>query len=117
MKGPPVHAYHYVKDSFLVGEERELVVLLGRAWHIDVFQPLQHRTAFQVFWFEYVHYHEEPVGEEDAVKVKGKDSHRIPIVLGYNAAPLILEAEESQRSPTLEENPPGWVCIGRTWVA
>ena len=58
------------------------------------------------------------MGEKDAVKVNGKDSHRIPIVWGYNTAPLILNASgrESQLSSTLEESPLGWVCIGRTWV-
>lgn len=73
---PHAHTHYRTKDSFLVGVECELVVLLGRAWHINVFQPLQHRTAFQVFWFDYVNCHKEPAGEKDEVKAE-----RIPI--GY----------------------------------
>lgn len=52
------------------------------------------------------------------MKVNKKDSHRIPIVWGYNTAPLILSASSrgSQLSPTAEESPPGWVCTDRKWV-
>lgn len=99
---PHAHTHYRTKDSFLVGVECEPVVLLSRAWHINVFQPLQHRTAFQVFWFDYVDCHKEPVGEKDEVKAE-----RIPIMWGYNTACLILSV--SRRGNQLS-----WVCSAWT---
>lgn len=84
---PGVYIYHCAKDSFLVGEECELVVLLAGARHINVFQPMQHRTMLHVLCFKYFCYHKEPAGEEEAVRVGRKEPHRIPITWGYTTAP------------------------------
>jgi len=84
---PGVYTYHCAKDSFLVGEECELVVLLAGARHINVFQPMQHRTTHWVLWLEYFCYHKEPADEEEVVRVGMKETHRIPITWGHTTGP------------------------------
>ena len=38
------------------------------------------------------------MGEKNAVKVNRKDSHRTPLMVGYNPAPLFLNAPEGASS-------------------